>query len=180
MTSFQEALKANKFNEFSLFLVELVKVMKVHTYVELGVSRGYTFNKISPHVEKAIAVDITPMPYVARLPNVRVYTMSTQDFSKVWKDPIDFLFIDADHKKEAVLRDFYLFLPYVKTNTGLIALHDTLPAYRELLDDKYCSNAWEAVKEIKEDLGNSIEMLSIPSSWAGLTLVRKVSKPLLF
>lgn len=41
-----------------------------------------------------------------------------------WTTPIDFLFIDANHEYEAVLRDFVLWSPLVKVG-GIVALHDT-------------------------------------------------------
>lgn len=44
---------------------------------------------------------------------------------KSWSTPIDFLFIDANHKYEAVLRDFLLWAPWVKKG-GILALHDTV------------------------------------------------------
>ena len=174
MDTFLEAKKKNKQNEFTSFLVELIKVLKVETYVELGVQKGYTFNQISPLVKLAVAVDIKP--FVIVHPNVVVRIMTTVEFSKQWKDPIDFLFIDACHKKEFVLEDFGLFSPFVKEDTGMIALHDTCPAYEELLQDDFCSNAWEAAAIIRND--PNFETVSIPSKWAGLTLVRKSTKQL--
>ncbi len=41
-----------------------------------------------------------------------------------WQEPIDLLFIDADHSYQAVRRDWDDWSPYVKAG-GIIALHDS-------------------------------------------------------
>lgn len=177
MDPFEIAKKKNKQNEFTTFLVELVKLLEPHTYIELGVQKAFTFNKISPLVKKAVAVDINPMPLVTMYPHVETYMSTTVNFSKIWKDPIDFLFVDACHKKSSLLEDFSLFSRFVREGTGMIALHDTCPAYEELLQDEYCSNAWEAAWEIRNK-AVGFEVVTIPSRWAGLTLLRKATKQL--
>jgi predicted O-methyltransferase YrrM len=40
-----------------------------------------------------------------------------------WAEPIDMLFIDANHEYEAVHRDFKMWSPFVKRG-GIVALHD--------------------------------------------------------
>ena len=45
-----------------------------------------------------------------------------------WKDPIDVLFIDANHEYACVHRDFMLWSPFVKSG-GIIALHDVSPSW---------------------------------------------------
>lgn len=51
-----------------------------------------------------------------------------QDYSynvvKVWSKPIDYIFIDGDHKYDAVKQDFNDWFPLVKQN-GIIAFHDS-------------------------------------------------------
>jgi predicted O-methyltransferase YrrM len=51
-----------------------------------------------------------------------------QDYSwnvvKTWKTPLDFLFIDGDHRYESVLRDFNEWTPLIKTG-GILAMHDS-------------------------------------------------------
>lgn len=179
MDTFEVAKKKNKQNEFTTFLVELVKLLESHTYVELGVQKAFTFNKVSPFVKRAIAVDINPMSSVITYPHVETHVYTTENFSKIWKDPIDFLFIDACHKKESVLEDFTLVSPFVREGTGMIAMHDTCPAYEDLLQDDFCSNAWEAAWEIRNNPKfKDFEIVTIPSKWAGLTLLRKAKHQL--
>jgi predicted O-methyltransferase YrrM len=45
---------------------------------------------------------------------------------RLWKEPIDLLFIDASHNYESVHRDFLLWAPFVKIG-GVIAMHDVSP-----------------------------------------------------
>ena len=178
---FKEAIGIYGETEYAGLLVDFVKLLKTGTYVELGVRRGYTFNKVSPFVKRAVAVDMREVPGVVKLPHVEVYTMTTSKFSRVWKDPIDLLFIDACHNKESVLEDFRLFVPFVREDLGVIALHDTYPMYKELLIPTYCSNAWEAIQEIKDFTKNRrFEIFTVPGPFAGITFVRKVTKSLIW
>ncbi|MDP1569792.1 MAG: class I SAM-dependent methyltransferase [Vicinamibacterales bacterium] len=43
-----------------------------------------------------------------------------------WGDPIDFLFIDADHSWEGIAHDWHGWTPFV-VEGGLVALHDSRP-----------------------------------------------------
>jgi predicted O-methyltransferase YrrM len=43
---------------------------------------------------------------------------------KTWKNPLDFLFIDGDHRYEGVLRDFNEWTPLLKVG-GILAMHDS-------------------------------------------------------
>jgi predicted O-methyltransferase YrrM len=45
------------------------------------------------------------------------------DVVRSWTEPVDFLFIDANHEYESVHRDFTLWSPFVKPD-GIVALHD--------------------------------------------------------
>jgi len=51
-----------------------------------------------------------------------------QDYSfnvvRTWDKPIDYIFIDGDHRYDAVKRDFNDWFPYVK-QSGIIAFHDS-------------------------------------------------------
>ncbi len=47
---------------------------------------------------------------------------------KTWKEYLDFVFIDGSHEYDAVLADFNLVLPWVKSG-GQIALHDICPSW---------------------------------------------------
>jgi hypothetical protein len=45
-----------------------------------------------------------------------------------WREPIDVLFIDANHDYECVRRDFELWSPFVKPG-GIVAMHDVSPVW---------------------------------------------------
>jgi len=169
-----------KTNEMIDLLIEIFKLFNFNTYVELGTGDGFTFNKLSPLVKRAIGVDIKLTNNIKDLKNVELYQMSTIDFSEIWNDPIDFLFIDADHNKENVLNDFNLFSKYVKEGTGIIAIHDTHPIRSELLGMSFCHNSYEAAWEIRNnpEYRKNFEIFTFPGPFAGLSLIRKSEKQL--
>ena len=164
--------------EFRPVLRSLVALLKPHTYVELGVLNGYTFNTISPLVKRAVAVDKNLLGGVTYLPNVEVMEMTTIEAARVFQGEIDILFIDANHEKSQVLEDFYNFSFFVKEGTGLILLHDTCPASKRLTAPKYCHNAWEAAWHIRQNHGNHFEIVTLPSHRVGLSVIRKSEKQL--
>lgn len=166
--------------EFRGLIVEMVNLFQPETYVEIGVQRAYTFNTISPLVKRAVAVDIVDTGRIAQHPNVETYIMPSIAFSKLWKDPIDLLFIDADHTKESVLADFNALAPYVADN-GLVLLHDTHPVQESLLREGYCSNAWEAARKIHLGLKyRDWEIVTLPGPWAGLSIARRAPEHLMW
>lgn len=159
--------------EITPIIVEFAKLLKPSTYVEIGVKNGYTFNQISCFVDRAVAVDINPMRSLNERPGVEKYQMSSQEFFSIWKDPIDMMFIDADHRREAVLSDVYGGIKFIRDKSGLMLLHDTHPGCEELMDDGYCSTAWQAASTLwGESVINFMEVLTIPSPWFGLTIIR--------
>jgi cephalosporin hydroxylase len=158
-------------------MLNLIKLFEPATYVEIGVKKGHTFNIIAPLVDLAIAVDINNMSTIVQHPNVKKYQMTSLEFAKQWNDPINLLFIDADHRKESVLADFDALSPSVQEGTGLILLHDTYPSAEYLLADGYCSNAWEAAFEIRKNRKyDNFEIVTLPGPYAGLSIIRKVGK----
>jgi cephalosporin hydroxylase len=168
--------------EFRGLLLELIKLFEPTTYVEVGVQFGGTFNLISPHVNRAIAIDIIDRSNDILLnKGVECYWMSSKDFvnsmlaSKATpRLSIDFLFIDANHEKSSVLSDFYSLSPFVKED-GLIFLHDTYPVCEELLNKNYSHNAWEAAKRIRFFNRRDFEIVTLPGPWAGLSIIRKTT-----
>lgn len=168
-----------KHTEFRELMAELVRLYQPHTYVEIGVQHGYIFNAISPLVKRAVAVDINPMDRIVSRANVETHQLPSLEFAGRWKEPIDLLFIDADHVKESVIADFDAMLPHVRECTGLILLHDTYPVQESLLSPRYCNNAWEAARMIHmAKKYRNIEAVTLPGPWAGLTICRKAPKHL--
>lgn len=165
-----------KNTDVTSLIVELVKLLKPHTYVELGVKHGYTFNQVSPLVEQAVGVDRAGFKEIIKTSNVKLYEMTTDEFAKIWKSSIGFLFMDACHEKKQILKDFNALFPHVMPCTGIICIHDTFPIKKELAVDGYCGNAWEAAKEIRRvDYYNKFcEIVTIPGPWFGVSIIRKI------
>lgn len=170
----EQIIKPHKQQEFLPLMIELVRLFSPHTYVEIGVKNGYTFNAIAPLVKRAVAVDVNGMKHIKTGPTVELWHMPSQSFAKEWTDPIDFLFIDANHRYEAVSKDFYELMPYVRWGSGLVFLHDTHPVRETLMADGYCSNAWKFAQDIRRYGGHDhLEIVTLPGPWAGLSIIRK-------
>lgn len=69
----------------------------------------------------------------AGVTNVRYMPSTTVEASRTWTEPIDYLYIDADHSHDAVLADLEAWVPHVKKG-GLI------------LGDDYGNSAFPGVK----------------------------------
>lgn len=160
--------------EFRNLMIELVNLLTPFSYAELGVKNGYTFNAISKLVMKAYAIDIVRHNSVEIGPNCEFFECSTVEFYNAFKQRqkhLDFIFIDADHSREAVLNDILLMKNFVRPYTGLIFLHDTYPINSGLLEVGYCADAWKAAKEIRE-IDKELEIVTIPGPWAGFSILR--------
>jgi predicted O-methyltransferase YrrM len=158
------------------FIVELTKVLQPHVYVELGIADCALFNRLIPYAGQLIGVDSNPKAGAAMLASAktRFVPATTDEFARELKANssnlnINLLFIDADHSREAVLRDFRNFFPFVAPH-GLILLHDTHPS-PELLYPHFCGTAYQAIEELTHDTSN-YELTTIPIP-PGLTICRK-------
>lgn len=168
----------NKFRqmEFKNLLLELTVLLQPKSYLELGVKDGYTFNAIAPLVDKAYAVDFNQRKSVTINNNVEFFEMSTTNFYENFKtrnEKIDFIFVDADHKKESVIIDIAIAKEFITPFSGLIFIHDTYPIKEELMCQGYCHTAWEAIQITKPDIkAMHMELITIPGPWAGLSIMR--------
>lgn len=158
--------------------VELIALYtKPQIYVELGAFQCSTFNIVAKHVtEWSYAVDIGNFSIHMESDSRRsFYTMSTEKFSKFWSraigKQIDLIFIDASHQKESVIEDVNNFLPFLRTTTGLMLLHDTWPLNKAQTHPGYSGDGYLAIKEIKKISG--CEVLTIPIPY-GITIIRKM------
>lgn len=164
--------KPFKYMEYKNLLIELLKLAQPDVYVECGTQKGVTFNEAQRHCKKAIAIDIVMQDSVHAGSHIERHEMDSTEFIKTFEGEIDVLFIDADHRKESVLKDFQNLAPFVKEGTGIIIFHDTYPVNETLMKDGYCSNAWEAIEEIRNS-EKDYEIFTFPGPWAGLTIMRK-------
>lgn len=91
-------------------------------------------------------------------PRLQFINKPSYEIAKTWKLPIDILFIDGYHQKEAVKQDYELFSPFVEPKK-LIIFHDT--------NHPVFPGARKVVKEIQ---GPKIVFEEYP----GLTILQKV------
>jgi len=113
------------------FIVHLASILKPKVYVELGLYHCALFNRIEPFAKKLIGVDTSTEAgrYMKKSHKTKFINSTTDSYAKALKKKpikIDMLFIDADHSKKSVMRDFNNFFPYV-VDQGLILLHDGYP-----------------------------------------------------
>jgi predicted O-methyltransferase YrrM len=117
------------------FIVHLAKVLKPNVYVELGLYRCDIFNRIIPHANTLIGVDLSTESgkYMRKSKKTSFQNITTDDYYEIIKKTgikIDMLFIDANHSQESVKRDFENYFNLVSDN-GLILLHDGYPKNEE-------------------------------------------------
>lgn len=74
----------------------------------------------------------------AGITNVRLMPTRTIEAARTWTEPIDYLYIDADHHYEAVLADLEAWVPHVRQG-GVIAGDDygnrSFPGVKQAWDD---------------------------------------------
>lgn len=157
------------------FITYLASQYRPKIYVELGLYQCELFNKIVPYADILIGVDISPAAGKHMTVSEKtVFVNSTTDEFveglRISPISIDMLFIDADHSKESVLKDFWNYLPFVKDH-GLILLHDTHPKNLQYTEKGYCGDAYLVIEELKKHT-DEFEFMTIPIH-PGLTLIRK-------
>jgi len=162
------------------FIIHIAFIIRPKVYVELGLYQCALFNRIIPFADKLIGLDCLKNPgkCMKKSPKVEFVCSTTSDFAKVAKNKglkIDMLFIDADHSKESVYKDFKAFFPLMN-DQGLILLHDGYPKNEEYTQSGYCGDGYKAIEELT-DKAKGYEMMTIPLH-PGLTLCRKRSKHL--
>jgi len=164
-------------NEYMPMMLKIIALFKPHTYMELGLRHGYTFNHVTAlgMCKKYVGVELDPknLKGVKNRPGVELYNTSTDEFAMLWSEPIDMLFIDADHSFEQSKRDFDNFSKFMSP-CGIICMHDTYPSNRPTY-----SGAWKTARAIHLwPEYKDWEIFTFPGVWAGLSLVRKAEKHL--
>jgi hypothetical protein len=157
------------------FIEYLASILKPKVYVELGLYKCELFNRIIPYAQRLVGVDTDARAgdWMAKSDKVQFVQSTTDEFAitlQAHPISIDMLFIDADHSKEAVLKDFWNFFPFVSPH-GLIILHDTHPKNVDYTQPGYCGDAYKAAEELSKRT-DGFEIMSLPVH-PGLTLCRK-------
>ncbi|GAA0585248.1 class I SAM-dependent methyltransferase [Caenispirillum bisanense] len=167
--------------DYLAWLKTLHDTLRPALYLEIGVEAGDTL-RLAGSGTTAVGIDPAPrIPADRPLPaSTRVVAMTSQAFfadaraAASLPGPIDFAFIDGDHRFEAVLRDFIAVEAHMAP-TGVIALHDTWPLNPGTATDTrhtgfYTGDGWKLIpclRAIRPDL----RLLTIPAPPTGLTLV---------
>ena len=84
---------------------------------------------VDPHLPGRLGISfecLTAMREISKHPRgtARLVRAFSHDAVATWTQPIDFLFIDADHSWEGIERDWRDWTPHVVAG-GLVALHDS-------------------------------------------------------
>lgn len=126
-------------------LIERLRVLKPRTIVEIGTHKGgnsFLFCHAVTTATRVVGVDLCvqnaeKLIHFAR-DGQRYFALHGDSQTALMKrrvqdclggQPIDFLFIDGDHRYAGVKADFELYAPLVRSG-GVIALHDIVPDHR--------------------------------------------------
>ena len=153
------------------FIKNLCLWVKPENYLEIGVREGKCLQEVAEYCKVCHAVDLK---FDRRDfgSNILYYEMSSDDFFAQNRMQFDFVFIDGDHSKEQVLKDFTNVESLVMEE-GFVLLHDTSPCWEEFLEPGWCNNAWEAALEIKNNFNQDWEIVTLPFN-PGLTIMKKI------
>lgn len=142
----------------------LVTGIGARSYLELGCGKNETISRVN--CELRYGVDIAPVETISE---VRYFKMTTQEFIEkyaIGNAPYDCVFIDADHRIDAVWSDFRGIWPYVSPE-GLIAVHDTNPETKADTIPELCGDSWKFARGL-----SGYEAVTL-NYHPGLSLVRK-------
>lgn len=157
-------------------VVHIASILRPKCYVELGVYKGETFNRVSKFADEAFAVDINEKSSEYIKNKQSFYCGTTDSFLEYFKKSgkkIDLLFIDADHSADSVRFEFTEYFPFV-TEQGVILMHDGYPLNEKHTDPKICGDGYKAINELSV-ASLDYEMVTVPFP-PGLTICRKRKK----
>lgn len=120
------------------FISDLIRDLQLQNYLELGVARGDCWYNVSS--PKKVGVDLMNES-VWKIPNV--LTSTTDDYfeSLQQDEKYDIVFIDADHNKESVKKDFFNSLKHL-ADDGIVLFHDVYPLQEENIGPQSCGTAY--------------------------------------
>lgn len=120
------------------FVTNLIKDLDLKNYLELGVAAGNCWNNVT--APEKIGVDLMN-DSMWKIPDV--IAKSTDDyFESLSKDKkFDVIFIDADHTKESVKKDFFNSLTHL-SDDGIIIFHDVYPLTEMDIFPQSCGTAY--------------------------------------
>lgn len=148
-----------------MMLAKLARLTQPEHVLEIGSFRGYTARLLAENTSSDCvihALDTNPHHGEAYLNSsltsriVRHFGSLADSFPESLKGiSFDLIFIDADHKFEAVEKDTKEIIPFL-AERGLLLWHD--------YSDWGWMSAWNRVPEFLRDLSREIPVLSIPGT----------------
>jgi hypothetical protein len=119
------------------FINKLIKNLELKSYLELGISVGECWKEIE--FENKIGIDNW-----VQIEDNRIIQSTTDDYFNSLQDSdrFDLVFIDADHEKNQVFKDFCNSYNHLSDN-GIILLHDINPIDESNIDPTRLGNAYE-------------------------------------
>lgn len=169
-------LKPNQDRGEVTMLARRVASISPRVIVEIGTRGGGTlffWSQSSPALELLVSIDLPGgihgggypeqsikfyQRFVSNRPHCRLELMRTDSQTTATRAalekvlagrPIDFLFIDGDHRYEGVKKDFALYRPLVRPG-GLIAFHDIRPNIQDANTEVY--RLWDEIKASGETI----------------------------
>ena len=164
------------------FIAVLVSVLAPRVAIEVGIAEGRVTRILSRHAGQVLAIDVDPHA-VARVNSLANVEAIVGDSQATLGELVhrcvraDFVFIDGDHRADAVLADLVIALEMLQPE-GIVLLHDTFPRSVHYVSEKneWCGNSYLVPDRIRQRYPE-LNVITIPSH-PGCTLVqRNVSKP---
>lgn len=151
----------------------LASWIKPVNYLEIGVRHGSVYKLINKYCKNCYLVDVKFLD-IDYSDNTIKFEMTSDNFFQIIDTSIkfDLVFIDGDHSKEQVLKDF-LNAKDMVVDDGFIILHDTYPCNEWMELPRHSNNAWEAVLDIKQKYRDDWEIVTLPFN-PGLTIMKKM------
>jgi predicted O-methyltransferase YrrM len=158
-------------------LVERLRRLQPRTFVEVGTHKGgnsFLFAHAVPGNEIGIGIDLcvqnaAKLKHFSR-PNQIYHALHGDSQTAQMRErvrrllkgrPLDFLFIDGDHRYEGAKADFELYSPLVRPG-GLIAFHDICPDHKTLYGKEtgcYAGEVYKLWAELKQQYPEHEELI---------------------
>lgn len=142
----------------------------------LGATQRLRLTSIDPFVPDSMEPSLKGNPFrvmANTLPfrgRFRVILDYAENVVRTWRQPLDFLFIDGDHRPAEVRRDYALWTPFIRTG-GLLAMHDCRMG-RENGAPYHPGPSQAAAEEV---FGKPKEWEVLGEAWS-LMIARKISR----
>lgn len=170
-TDFDNNYEINeKFNStnYSELIKCICALTNAKSYLELGVSLGFSLFNVSKVVDKVVGVDMVDD---RKFKCGEFYQMTTDKFFENNTDKFDIIFIDANHDIDFVTKDFENSLKFLNPN-GIIILDDTDPMEKHLVQPSRCGNSY-LIKDYIRQNHYELDIISLPILCKGMSIVTK-------